>query len=133
MQACKQCGQDDQVRRRCIGALREARGPRRFFTCHDKSLTVTVRQFKGPFMVAACQVLTATKDVVLGPSAKNVCIYIYIYICVYIYIHIYLSIYLSQMVQDGALRSPPMSSRLQAALERYFEELHVPHLPEQAR
>ncbi|CAE7639032.1 NOP1 [Symbiodinium sp. CCMP2456] len=29
-------------------------------------------------------------------------------------------------------RSPPMSSRLQAALERYFEELQVPHLPEQA-
>ncbi|CAE7763263.1 unnamed protein product [Symbiodinium sp. CCMP2592] len=54
--------EDDEVRRRCVGALRE--------------------------------VLTVTKDVAIG--------------------------------------SPPMSSRLQAALERYFEELQVPHLPEQA-
>ncbi|CAE7595463.1 unnamed protein product [Symbiodinium natans] len=54
--------EDTEVRRRCVGALRE--------------------------------VLTATKDVAIG--------------------------------------SPPMSSRLQAALERYFQELQVPHLPEQA-
>ena len=66
-----------------------------------------------------CQILTATKDVAIGPSAEN-------------------PFPLNPkpqilVVQDGVLRSPPMSSRLQAALERYFEELQVPHLPEQVR
>ena len=68
------------------------------------------------------KVLTATKDVAIGcgacqsrkDSPRDQCL-----------------IVLSQS-EAGAPRSPPMSSRLQAALERYFDELSVPHLAEQA-